>query len=350
MSSANNWYEDAECISEVILHKYVFYSTWQEISKVVEKRGYKVKPKSIKEFINNLGLSKKVTKFYDSFETSDGVYKYFNQLMARKPIKYKPPKKRKSHIMKHIFASDPHLPYVDMAVLGELLSQKADVLHLNGDIFDFKSICRFINYNPIPFKTEFNQSMQIIKTICEIFPEVKATDGNHWARLYKYLFNNLPDKSVLDTPIVKFSPQEILKRECPNLFVASNVIKSGYEEDFELCFYNIEGDVLYGHFEKAYKQTFKAVHEAYARLREWADIFGIDLKKIKHFIQAHTHKLGQVGFEGNRVKFYENGCLCGVQEYAVRANLNWPPNQKGWIEMLMEDGEVITDKIKIIYR
>ena len=341
-----HWYEDPSVIAKVTQAKYGFKKTYDECLEVLGEYGYYPNKKSVSDKFQAWGLPALEKSFFGSLDT-ERAYNYIKELLKFEPLKIKPPKKRKSHIQNILLVSDLHLPFIELQLLAEILRLKGiDIIILNGDIFDFYSISRFVSYRPqLDLKQELHDSRQILRSICESFAIVKSDTGNHFARLYKMLSKDPNIKQIMNAGLIKYKPEEFLTADFPNIEIASRHIKNS---DLSVSFFDVIGkDFLYGHFEKSSKIVGKPVRDSYEAMRAWRDAFDFDFGKIKFFAQAHTHKLLQMFYDMNNVMLLETGCICSIQEYTMQPAMNYTPINQGYITFTQEDGETDPKSVKI---
>lgn len=345
------WQKKPDIMARVVQDKYGFKKTYKDIKDMLlTEFGIDTSTRQIREVISGLGLPQKEREFYGNLD-QDKVARYFKGLLQLPDFKVKIPKKKKSHRQKILLISDLHLPFVHEDLLAHIIKNEKDAhqLHINGDIFDFYSLSRFVPYRmDMNFLKEFNSAMQYLKIIAETWPTIEFSTGNHFTRLFKYILGRLGNKDLFEAGIIQYKPEQIITSNFPNMIKAEHKIKG---TDLSVCFFNVVGDLLYGHFEKSSKIIGKPVRDAYDTMSSWRKAFEFDMRDIKVFVQAHTHKMVQFPYDGNHVMLMEGGCICNVQEYAVQPSMNYAPNVPGYITMIQEDGQTDWETIKMnIYR
>jgi hypothetical protein len=142
---------------------------------------------------------------------------------------------------------------------------------VDGDYFDTYGLSRFIRYKDIPLIEEFNTGIALCKLLCEHFPEVVFSVGNHEMRVFKYFANQGVgiDKMFL----VNYDWVAYMATLFPNITIAKNLIGNENTGIHELKHYYILGkDCAVGHFEfpgGGKHNVLKAAHTT----NDWADKF-----------------------------------------------------------------------------
>jgi hypothetical protein len=341
----NNWKTEPQITALIALYRYGLKYPYEKICGILRDKGYDINSKQLRTTFSDWGLSNIEHKFYSDINLDDAL-KVLRKELATPKIKVIPPRINKNNFKKHILCSDLHLPFVNKDLFAHILEQKADILHINGDIYDFYSISRFRKYQPITFREEFNESNLYLALLAEKFSEIYVTIGNHFWRLFLALCENSKIKDILHTKLIKWQPEEIFTENFPNIKIAHNKIQ---DKSFNMCFYNIVGkDFLYGHFEKTSKILGKPVIDAYEMMRKWRRLLNIDFDAIKYFVQAHTHRLIHIIYEDNAVELFESGCLCDIQEYTLQPAMIYPPPNPGYITFEQENGQTVPSSVKMI--
>jgi len=335
------WQDDPIIVAKVIQSKYGFKQSYAEIQEMIEEEyGIHTSKKRIRDIISEWGLIRRHRNYYRDIEPTK-VYDYFHELFNTNSLKIVPPKKTKGHIQRKILASDPHLPFVDEDLFKKLLNEKADKLIINGDIWDMYCMSRFIKYNmDITLSQEIHDSLQYIRILCETFPEVEFSLGNHFQRLFKAIIKHEMGMELIKAGLIKYKPEHILEDTFPNLKIASTPVK-GLNFDYDVAWFGIDGDLAYGHFEKASKIVGKPVIDAYESMFKWRKAFDFNIDQIRVFAQSHTHKFFQSFYGLNDVMLLETGCLCAIQDYAVQPAMKYQPLNQGYLTFTQEDG--VTD-------
>lgn len=206
--------------------------------------------------------------------------------------------------------SDMHVPFHDPEAVGVMMKMvkhyKPKTVIMNGDMLDCVSLSRFSKepQEPEAFKAQLVELCGYIAQIQRV-SDVVYIEGNHEARLAKYINDNAPALSGL------ISIEQLLER---HLKKKLEYIRTTPGQS--MTKWGKDGGILVGHFAKAAKNccyTVKMLVEEYQT----------------NIVQAHTHRLGQYAITaaGRTVRGFEGGCLCDLQP-SYMMNPNW---QQGFL-------------------
>lgn len=229
--------------------------------------------------------------------------------------------------MNDFIISDLHVPFQDPRALEVMLKLqryfKPKTVIMNGDMLDCVQLSRFSKepQEPESFKAQLVDLCDIIRKIQQ-YSKVIYIEGNHEARLGKYINDNAPELHGL------ISIESLLER---HLSKKIEYVRTTPGES--MMTHN--RDLLVGHFCKAAKNTCYTVK----LLVE---------KYMTNVVQAHTHRLGEYAIRGynSTLRGWECGCLCDLNpDYVAVPNwqqgfLMYSRNQGNWnMEVVhIEDG------------
>lgn len=233
-----------------------------------------------------------------------------------------PPKTRiKSRFERHLIGSDIHAPDHNPHALNlfeQFISDiKPDVLHINGDLVNFTPISKYV---VVDYKKTLGEELDIARSIlyrlCEVARkanrdvEIYYEEGNHSARLGKYLYKNAEALADLtDTngePILTVQHLFRLKENHINWIPYDRMYRVG---NFA---------VKHGEFIGA-KGGFAS--------QKYLERYGMD------GATGHTHRVGLVTRNvGGEVSVWgEFGCLCNLHpEPSYVSNPDWT-NSFGYV-------------------
>lgn len=203
--------------------------------------------------------------------------------------------------MTDFIISDLHVPFQDPVATEGMLQmvrhyRPARVV-MNGDMLDCTQLSRFSRDpdEPESFKANIVELAIIIRKIMK-YSKVVYVEGNHEARVQKYINDNAPALHGL------VSIEGLLQNHLPGLeYIRTTPGESMYE---------MGDNLLVGHFGKAAKNTCYTVK----LLVE---------KYMTNVVQAHTHRLGEYAIRGYNgiLRGWECGCLCDLDpEYVAKPN------------------------------
>ena len=244
--------------------------------------------------------------------------------------------------------SDLHVPF---QLPKELLSDyigKIDILQLNGDKCDMKSISRFPKaYRLSPMEEIIEARQYLIELIEYLMPKkVIVTAGNHDVRFQNYLIKNL-DTDILE--LMPRTPLELILVDGFNHFNKKEHTKIYYKAlskvfpEIEIVYcdnwYCQIGDAIFCH-PMAYSSAMLKTAE---KALYWFRNEGFEFKNL---IMAHTHHSGFYTI-GN-TSIYEQGAFCDVSkmDYADGKLSN---SQKEGFIILKQDanGTTLKDKTQL---
>jgi predicted phosphodiesterase len=229
------------------------------------------------------------------------------------------PKARKKKERKILCISDLHFPFHDEALLAQALSDHsdADILMINGDVFDAYSLSSFQKeFNKNVMEEELALSRAFFVKVAGMFPEVIVDEGNHDARPRKIIQKHFPQL----LPFL-IDPLELLTQGLKNVSVARNYISGtqGFQSvtpEIRLDYYHQIGDAIFIHGDVFYQEGGKAAQDIYQFFVNWKNVLKLP-KEPKLIVQAHTHRMARRELPDG-VSVIESGCLCKPMAYMMR--------------------------------
>ena len=240
--------------------------------------------------------------------------------------------------------SDLHIPFENPKCIEFLIDKHADadVLVLNGDIFEMFVVSKWPKSKVVLLRHEYEIALEWMKLFVNIFPKIVLVSGNHEHRMQSYFTANID-------PAVNFLVHDdILMR-----------LKKGYgfDEDGMFCKkYDWEDQVSYdGGLLRYYTLIGKTVfiHPndfSSIPLRttiNWANDM-LEREDFECMVMAHTHKMGSYIWR-NRL-LIEQGSCCVPLDYESSGRARKSLQSYGGAVVYMDkEGHVDFDKTKTIY-
>ena len=195
--------------------------------------------------------------------------------------------------MTDFIISDIHVPYQDEASMSIMMKMvghfKPKNVIINGDGLDCVQLSRF-NRDPLPpssFKAHVEEMSDIIHDL-QRYSNVVFVEGNHEARLSKYINENAPELHGL------MSMESLIN---DNLDEDIIYIRTTPAESMTMW----HDDLMIGHFNKAAKYTCYTVKALVERFQQ-------------NVVQGHSHRLGEYAIRGQKgiIRGWECGCMCDL--------------------------------------
>lgn len=207
--------------------------------------------------------------------------------------------------------SDLHAPFINFAAVEQAIKDHgdADILMLNGDVFDGHALSDFDKMNDFDLEVEFKQVFMFLDVATKHFKEVIWVGGNHdFTRFMRYVsrkFGQGMKKYVLK----RLNPIEYIAEKYDNLLV----VPHNWVEIGKCIFTHPDG------YSSALMST--AMNQAqYLRANKDFLPYG-DFQAV---VQGHTHDLGE--YYVNGTKIIEQGCLCHLMDYRFDK-----PSSRRWV-------------------
>ena len=210
---------------------------------------------------------------------------------------------------KILVMSDLHAPFANFRALSQAIKNEsdADVVVLNGDVFDLHAFSRFDKMSDIAINQELNCIRALFKVLFKKFKHVVWVGGNHdLSRFKKYLMKNIhPSLMELFT-----DPRELIQREFANndLIIVDNT-------------YAEIGDVVFSHIDAFSNVPMKTVGSANDIMRSNKKL--LPNPNFNAIIMGHTHQIGKIIV--NDQMLIEGGCCCHLMDYRITC-----PTKSAW--------------------
>lgn len=238
----------------------------------------------------------------------------------KKQFEVKMPKRAHRNI---IILNDIHFPYHDEDILESVMhyiyDSQVDMVILNGDTLDCEALSTFQDSDRASFSEELDLARSFIKQLTKIARhnnsdcEFVWIDGNHEARLEKYLIRQAPE-------LLGLSVEGNKVLSIRNLMGLDEL---GWQYLSYSEFLALPGDLYIQHGHKVSKHSSSSVGNS---MRDQGG----------SVIIGHVHRLGAF-YVTNRLgtfRGFENGCLCRQPKYLPKDSANW---QRGFCKVTYTD-------------
>jgi predicted phosphodiesterase len=249
----------------------------------------------------------------------------------------------KGKLFKIVSISDLHIPFVNDAVVKDMLEKHsdADILVVNGDLLEQYSVSKWPKSKGIVLKHEYQIAVKYIKLFASKFKKVVLTRGNHDERVAKYFASNI------DPGVCFLTHPDPLER-IANGFDFTENGDFRQVHSFDNVFY-FGG--LCGWYAKVGKTIF--AHPSGSSgvpMRTGINVANYFLEKedFDCVVLGHTHKIGQIIYKGKLI--IEQGCACIPMDYEADSKMQYGQQSFGYAVIFMNSkGEVDFDQSRPVY-
>lgn len=245
--------------------------------------------------------------------------------------------------------SDFHVPFeLDFEKYLSEYKNRIDILQLNGDIVDLKTLSKFPkDYRTNPIEDVIKARDYLLKLITYINPKkVVVNYGNHDLRLGQYLDN-------ADSDVKDFLPQTPLdyiftdgfhhydrKTGTNTRYEALIKVLDNVEIEYAGTWYSQIGKTIFCHPKAFSSGPLKTAEKALY----WFRNEGFNFNSL---VMAHTHRVGSYAI-GNTM-IYEQGAFCHIEKMMYSDGLLINSQKKGFAVVCQDkDGNTLFDKTKFI--
>lgn len=222
--------------------------------------------------------------------------------------------------------SDLHAPFINFASVEKALLEHddADILVLNGDVFDGQALSDFDKLNDFDIEVEFEQVFALLDVVTEMFEQIYWVGGNHdlsrFIRMVSRKFGQGMKKYVLK----RLNPIDYIAEKYDNV----TVVPHQWMEIGKAVFIHPDG------YSSSLMSTALGQEKV---LRANANEM-LPEPNFQALIMGHTHDAGEYYINGCKVM--EQGALCYVPDYRFDK-----PASRKWVQAyavvhLREDGSV----------
>lgn len=214
--------------------------------------------------------------------------------------------------MKILSLSDLHAPFIDFKAVEAAIKDHydADLLVLNGDVFDGHALSDFDKRDDFDIEIEFKQVFMLLDVLTKKFEQIVWVGGNHdFTRFIRYVskkFGNGMKKYVME----RLNPITYIAEKYDNLIIVPhNWVQIG-----KAIFTHPDG------YSSALMST--AMNQAKYLNANAKEI--LPNPEFHCVVQGHTHDLGE--YYVNGTKIIEQGCLCTQMDYRFDK-----PSSRKWV-------------------
>jgi len=244
--------------------------------------------------------------------------------------------------------SDIHFPFHNETALNQAIEDNldADVVVLNGDIFDVFGASSYSTNKQRNILVEYNMVLNLVIKLSDLFDEVYLVEGNHERRTDTYF------SKKLDPHMYALVDHDIMDR------IAKGYI---YDEDGKHVGTYKFSNVFYNRPENGNTWVCKVGKTVFIRpsgysSREMSTIVTaqvhvdnfIGRENYDSVIMGHTHCVGKIVRCGKLL--IEQGCLIQVMDYQKKGRATRRPNSLGYAVIYQdEDGNTDFNKSNFIF-
>jgi predicted phosphodiesterase len=249
----------------------------------------------------------------------------------------------KGKLFKVVSISDLHIPFVNDAVIKDMMEKHSDtdILVVNGDLLEQYSVSKWPKSKGIVLQHEYQVAVRYVEMFAKHFKKVVLTRGNHDERVAKYFASNIdPGVCFLTHP----DPLERIAKgfdftetgEFTQVHKFNNVAYFG-----GLCgWYAKVGKTIFAHPSGGSGVPMRTAVNV-------ANYF-LEKEDFDCIVCAHTHKMGQIIYKGKLI--IEQGCACIPMDYEADSKMQYGQQSFGYAVVYMNaKGEVDFDKSRPVY-
>lgn len=236
---------------------------------------------------------------------------------------FTPEKKRRLEEIYHQFndgkpkkilsLSDLHAPFIDFKAVEKAVIEHrdADILVLNGDVFDGQAMSDFDKLNDFDIEREFEQVFTLLDVVTKMFDKVLWLGGNHdmsrFIRMVSRKFGQGMKKYVLK----RLNPIDYIAEKYDNVVI----VPHQWAQIGECIFIHPDG------YSSALMSTAIGQEKILrANMHEM-----LPNPKFHCLIMGHTHDMGEYFLNGTKI--IEQGCLTYPPDYHFDR-----PGQRRWVK------------------
>lgn len=214
----------------------------------------------------------------------DEIYKMLNDGKAKKILSL----------------SDLHAPFIDFIAteIAVIEHQDADILVLNGDIFDGQALSDFDKLNDFDIEREFEQVFLLLDVVTKMFKQVIWVGGNHdlsrFIRMVSRKFGQGMKKYVLK----RLNPINYIAEKYDNIIV----VPHQWVQIGKAIFIHPDG----------YSSALMSTAMNQEKILR-ANIDMLPHPEFQCLVQGHTHDLGEYFVNGTKI--IEQGHLGHIPDY-----------------------------------
>jgi len=241
--------------------------------------------------------------------------------------------------------SDIHMPFHRQDTLEQAIEEAkgADILVLNGDIFDCYGISTFKKNKKIPLIREYMIVLEFLKGLVKHFPTILLVSGNHEDRFSGTLNTALQETCeppVGDDLMTRLARGDIYDEEGKRIgnYTWDNV----HYNQLQPWWVKV-GKTIFCHpktFSRGPGHTIKKAFDWFHQIDhvgEWDSI-----------VMGHTHQAAKYVYEGRLL--IEQGCLTNILEYQWDNGIRYIGQSNGYAEIFQDlQGNTNYGKSRVVY-
>lgn len=241
--------------------------------------------------------------------------------------------------------SDLHVPFINHHALSDALHKHkdADIVVVNGDLFDNYSVSVFPKQYRVPLEVEYCMVVEFISLLANTFPKVILVAGNHEDRFTKTLekSNNFDIKQFLSTDILELVQKGYQFNHKGKMVKRASLKNVVYEPGVNNWYCKI-GRAIFAHPNPRFTSAIpgRTVISTAKALESQEDFDAL--------IIGHTHRISSFVDDGKLLM--EQGSLCWPMDYAVSNRAIKSRQVTGWsVVYLDSDGKVDFTQSQVEY-
>lgn len=205
--------------------------------------------------------------------------------------------------------SDLHSPFINFTACNKALldNQDADLLILNGDVYDANAMSHFDKIKDVDFEAELLKVEKLLNVVTEMYECVIWVGGNHdMNRFEKFVAKNCG--GMKNFFLKNANPMEYLAKKYSNvIIVPHNWVEIG--------------DVIFGHPEEFSSTEMKTVVNVNERFQSIKHL--MPNPDYRGIVIGHTHQVGSL--IKNDKLLIEQGSMCHLYDYKFQK-----PSKNKW--------------------
>lgn len=238
----------------------------------------------------------------------DMLYKKVKEKLAQLHSKY-----GKMKIKKILVLSDLHAPFTNFRAVNHAIEENsdADLLVLNGDVFDLYAFSRFDKWSEIDINRELDCIRKLFQELFKKFKHIIWVGGNHdLGRFRSFLMKAVPTslRGFFDEHC---DPRKVIQRDFKDY-------------DLEIVDHNFIqiGDIVFAHLDDFSSVAMKSVTSVSEVLSASKMLLPTG-NNFNAVVIGHTHHIGKI-IVNDRLMI-EQGACCHLMDYRVAK-----PTKSAW--------------------
>jgi predicted phosphodiesterase len=208
--------------------------------------------------------------------------------------------------------SDLHAPFIHFGAVEQALLEHndADILILNGDVFDGNALSDYDKLKDFDIELEFEQVFKLLDVVTNMFEKIYWVGGNHDLSRFIRLVARKFGAGMKNYVLKRLNPIDYIAEKYDNVIV----VPHQFMQVGECIFNHPDG------YSSALMSTAMGQAKAIAANAEQV----LPNPKFTTVVQGHTHDLGE--YYVNGTKIIEQGSLCHLMDYRFDK-----PTSRRWV-------------------